>query len=75
MGESKFNLVLTFKTTGGANANITIQDADQDVTKTQVGNLMDIIIAQNIFMTKGGEFKSKVSAKLVETSNQLFELK
>lgn len=74
MGIPKFNLVLTFKTTGGSNANLTINDVDETLGKIQIGALMDLIIANNIFMTKSGEFVSKVSAKLVATQQQEYEL-
>lgn len=74
MEESKYNLVMTFKTTAGSNANITIQDVDPNIDSDEVGELMDVIIAQNVFITKSGEFKSKVSAKKVETQQQVFEI-
>lgn len=70
----KYNLVLTFKTTSGANANLTIQDCDPNLEKTQIAALMDVIIAKNIFTTKSGDFASKVSAKIVATSQEKYEL-
>lgn len=75
MGEPKFNLVLTFKTTAGSNANMTINDVEPSLEEEEVGELMDLIIANNIFMTKSGEFKSKVSAKLIVNQQQEISVK
>lgn len=74
MGIPKFNLVLTFKTTSGSNANLTINDVDSDLEQEDVGKLMDLIITNNIFMTKSGELVSKVSAKLIATQQQEYKL-
>lgn len=72
--ETKYSLVLSFKTTEGSKVNLTIQDANPLVSQPEVAELMDVIIAQNIFETSKGDFAEKVEARLVAKNQDVYEI-
>ena len=60
-------LVMNFLTSGGTKAAIRFSNIKDNLDEEAVSKAMDTIIAKNIFFTKGGELRSKDSAKIVQT--------
>jgi hypothetical protein len=61
-------LVMTFLNEMGAKANVSIAGVRDDLTEAEVAAAMDVIIAQNIFSTSGGDLKTKNAAQITERS-------
>ena len=60
------SLVLTFKNEEGKNVSMSVKPIDGGIADSKVKTLMDTIIAQNCFFTKGGDIVSKVKAEIVD---------
>lgn len=71
---AQYNLVMTFKTSGGSTANLTVKDVWPLIEKANVATLMDTIIEQNIFETKTGDLVAKSSAKIVKSESVKHEM-
>lgn len=64
------SLTLTFVTSNGSKATLTIQGVKDGLTNEQVKALMDVIITNNIFLTKNGSLSSPSKAKVTETNSR-----
>ena len=60
------SLTLTFVTSTGNKATLTIQGVKEGLTTEQVSALMNTIIANNVFLTKNGSLLSSSKAKVTE---------
>lgn len=60
-------LVMEFITSSGTKATIRFNHIKETLDEETVSAVMDKIIAKNIFFTKGGELRSKDSARIVQT--------
>ena len=58
-------LVMIFKTESGEKANLSITNIKEDLTSDEISNAMDIIIAKDAFICKGGSLKEKLSAQII----------
>lgn len=63
MADKRLNMV--FINDSNKKVSISLDGVRDDVTKEQASTLMDTIILKNIFITSGGELKSKDSAEVV----------
>ena len=70
----EYILSMTFLTTGGKKATISISGVKPDITQAQAVSLMDTIIAKNVFEADSGDFVSKESAKLTERKVTKYEI-
>ena len=70
----QYSLVLRFMTQAGEEGTLTISEIREDITKTEAFALMDVIIEQNIFTSKNGDYVGKVDASLVQRQVTKFEL-
>lgn len=61
-------LVMTFLNEMGAKASVSISGVRDNLTEAEVAAAMDVIIAQNIFSTSGGDLKTKNAAQITEKS-------
>ncbi|WP_195962583.1 DUF2922 domain-containing protein [Clostridium tyrobutyricum] len=61
-------LVMNFLNGNGEKASIRLSDVKDGVTDVEVKAAMDIIIAQNIFESKGADLVQKDSARIVDTA-------
>lgn len=61
-----FSLLMTFVNEIGDKISLTISNIKQNVSQEEVSAAMDAIIANNIFNSKGGDFKTKYSAQLTQ---------
>lgn len=62
----EYILTLTFMTEAGKESSLTITGAKESVTSDEANEIMDTIIASDIFSTKSGAYVSKADAKLTE---------
>ena len=67
-------LQLTFRTAGGRRRTISIEDPKSSLTDVEVQAAMDTIIAKNIFETNDGDLVGVVSAQIVTTEVQEFDV-
>ncbi|KUK10442.1 MAG: Uncharacterized protein XD50_1309 [Clostridia bacterium 41_269] len=67
-------LQLTFRTAGGSRRTISIEDPKTNLTDVEVQAAMDTIIAKNIFGTSDGDLVGVVSAQIVTTEVQEFNV-
>jgi hypothetical protein len=56
---------MTFKTSSGEKATMSITGLKSDITGAEVSKVMDVIIAKNVCYGKGGDFIGKVGAEIV----------
>jgi hypothetical protein len=59
-------LVMSFLNQEGSRTSISLPAVRPDITEAEVSAAMDVIIAQNIFYSNGGDLVSKYSAQMVE---------
>ena len=58
-------LVMVFKNELGKKVNLTIREVRDDLTNTEVNDLMDLIIEKDVFITSGGALSEKVKAEVI----------
>lgn len=59
-------LLMTFINEEGAKSSISLSGIKDDLSQTDVAAAMDVVIAKNIFQSKGGNLKSKSAAQITE---------
>ena len=59
-------LEMLFRNQAGQLVTISVIDPRPDITPGEVEVVMDIIIAQNIFTSPGGDLVAKVQARVIE---------
>ncbi|OUM85493.1 MAG: hypothetical protein BAA01_10480 [Bacillus thermozeamaize] len=57
-------LELIFRTEAGRTVRITLRDPIEPVEPAAVNNVMDTILAKNLFQTNGANWTEKVGARL-----------
>jgi len=62
----EYSLTMTFVTSSGDKASLTITGVKSTITQLEVSTLMDTIIANNVFLTKSGSLTAKYGAQLTE---------
>ncbi|MGQ9473150.1 MAG: DUF2922 domain-containing protein [Candidatus Caldatribacteriaceae bacterium] len=67
-------LVLTFRSEEGNNVTLRLRYPKDGLTSQEVNNLMDTIIAKNIFASPSGDLVGKVSAAIQDTEAQTFQV-
>lgn len=65
----KQTLTMTFKNEAGRSVSMSLDNPIDNLTGNDVQAVMDTIIAKNIFYTSGGDLVSKVSAKIIDTTD------
>jgi len=58
-------LVMTFTTEGGEKATLSVSGIRDDLKAEDIGSAMDVIIAKNAFISKGGKLIGKYNAQIV----------
>ncbi len=61
-------LVMTFKDETENKFNLTVNSVKDNISPTEINNIMDYIISTGIFKSKNGKLISKTSAVTVDTS-------
>lgn len=67
-------LELRFKNAAGRNATVRVPDVKDPYTGAEASLLMDNILDKNIFVTTGGEYVAKDSARIIVTDITDLEL-
>ena len=67
-------LIMTFKNTLGNSFSITIDDPREDIEETDIINAMNLIKEKNIFQPKGYDIAECVSAKVVDSTTNEYNL-
>lgn len=68
-------LVMNFLNESGKKTAVRVSNVKEDITEAEVKNVMDVILAKNIFTTSGGDLKSKDSAELTDKNSSKLEVK
>ncbi len=61
-------LELQFVNEEGKTVRLSVDAPRDDVTQIQVANVMDVIIAANVFPSSGGDLMEKKGARLIDTT-------
>ncbi|WP_294373022.1 DUF2922 domain-containing protein [uncultured Clostridium sp.] len=70
----EYILTLTFLTETGTKSSLTINGVKDSITQDEANSLMDTIITNDIFTSKGGSFVGKSEAKLTERKITKYEI-
>ena len=66
-------LLMSFMTSSGRKVSLFVTDRE-DVTETEIKQVMDLIIEKNIFAPNGEDIVSAKDAKIVQTETTEFDL-
>lgn len=67
-------LMMTFITHGGDKTTLSLNGIKEGLTGEEIEAAMDVIIAKNAFITKGGDLKGKYSAQIIGKDVDEFEV-
>ena len=67
-------LVMTFKTESGDKVDVTINGIKGDLAGVEVAAAMDVMIAKDAFIAKGGSLKTKVGAQVITKNVDQFKV-
>ena len=70
----EFTLTMTFVCSNGEKSSISVSGINKAVSSNQVNELMDTIIAQNVFTTKNGDIVKKYGATFTSRQVSKFDL-
>ena len=70
----EFTLSMTFLTSTGEKATMSVSDVKENLTQEEAVALMDAIIANDIFETSKGNFVAKSAAQVTERAVTKFEM-
>lgn len=62
-------LEMTFLTNTGKNATLRVIDPKDGLSKADAFNVMDALIAENVFVYGGGDLSQKVRARITSVEN------
>ena len=71
---TEVKLLMTFMTQFGRKVSLFVTDPREDVTETEIKEVMDLIIEKNIFAPNGEDIVSAKEAKIVQTETTEFDL-
>ena len=67
-------LIMTFKTILGRNVSLTVDEPREDIEEAEIIAAMNEILAADVFRPYASELKELVSAKIVVTDQDKFDL-
>ena len=70
----EFTLSMTFLTSTGEKATMSVSNVKENLTQDEAVTLMDAIIANDIFETSKGSFVAKSAAQVTERAVTKFEI-
>ncbi len=70
----EYSLTMTFITSSGDKASMSISGVKSAISQSEVSALMDTIIAKDVFTTKSGALTSKYGAQLTERQVTKFDI-
>ncbi len=63
-------LVMSFKTAKGTTSTLTVDEPREGLMEAEVKEVMDAIVAKNIFSTKSGDLTEVKSAEIITTTEE-----
>ena len=72
--ETNTKLLMTFKNEDGAKVSLSMLDPRENITEEEIRNVMELIVAKNIFATNGLDLVEAIDAKVVVTETTPFDL-
>ena len=70
----EIKLLMSFMASSGRKVSLFVTDPREDVTETEIKEVMDLIIEKNIFAPNGEDIVSAKEAKIVQTETTEFDL-
>ena len=70
----EIKLLMSFMTSSGRKVSLFVTDPREDVTETEIKEVMDLIIEKNIFANNGEDIVSAKDAKIVPKETTEFDL-
>jgi hypothetical protein len=67
-------LVMTFKTQGGDKATLSVEGIREDLTAEDASDEMNVIIAKDGFVSKGGKLIGKYNAQIITRNVDQIEM-
>ena len=67
-------LIMTFKTILGRNVSLTVDEPKEDIEEAEIITAMNTILGADVFRPYGSQLKECVSAKVVVTEQDKFDL-
>jgi len=67
-------LVMTFLDVKGGKFTLRLKNVKEDITDVEISELMDAVVASNLFTSKNGAITTKEAAAVVETSKTQYEM-
>lgn len=67
-------LSLRFVTAGDEISTMSISEVKEDITEAEINDLMDAVVANDIFYTSAGSFTKKKSAKIIDITETEVEI-
>ena len=72
--ETNTKLLMTFKNEDGAKVSLSMLDPRENITEEEIRNVMELIVAKNIFAPNGLDLVEAIDAKVVVTETTPFYL-
>ena len=72
--ETNTKLLMTFKNEDGGKVSLSMLDPRGDVSEDEIKEVMELIVAKNIFAPNGLDLVEAIDAKVVVTENTPFDL-
>ena len=72
--ETNTKLLMTFKNEDGAKVSLSMLDPRENITEEEIRNVMELIVAKNIFAPNGLDLVETIDAKVVVTETTPFDL-
>lgn len=71
---TEIKLLMTFLNASGKTVSLYITDPRDDISESEIKEVMDLIVAKNIFEPSGEDIVSAKEAKIVLTETTEFDL-
>ena len=72
--ETNTKLLMTFKNEDGAKVSLSMLDPRENITEEEIRNVIELIVAKNIFAPNGLDLVEAIDAKVVVTETTPFYL-
>lgn len=72
--ETNTKLLMTFKNEDGAKVSLSMLDPRENITEEEIRNVIELIVAKNIFAPNGLDLVEAIDAKVVVTETTPFDL-
>lgn len=70
----KTRLLMTFKDEDAKRVSLTVDEPKEDLTETEIKDVMDLVVSKNIFAPNGLSIVGAVEAKIIVTDTTEYDL-